>query len=126
MRKILYLLLVVMTVSVSPLVRAQTERDISGTYWVQGTNPGGKGSYQGIATVVKTGDAYRVHWEVGTVYQGVGKLKGNTFQVEWGTSKENVGTVTYQLQPDGSLKGTWYVAKNPESLGTETLSPKRK
>ena len=104
---------------------AQSNRDLSGSYWVQGTNPGGTGTYKGIATIVKSGEVYRIHWEVGTTYDGIGKFQDNTFQVEWGTSKENVGSVTYKLQADGSLKGTWFVAKNPGVLGTETLTPKK-
>lgn len=99
--------------------------DISGTYWAAGTNPGGQGQYKGIATIVKAGDVYRVHWEVGTVYDGVGKLIDKTFAVDWGTATSNVGTVTYTLQPDGSLKGTWSTAKNPSLLGTEILTPKK-
>jgi hypothetical protein len=98
---------------------------LAGVYAVTGTNPGGKGAYKGIATIVKSGDNYRIHWEVGTTYDGIGKLNGKVFTVEWGTSTANVGTVTYNLQPDGSLKGTWFVAKNPSELGTENLVPKK-
>jgi len=107
-----------------PCVSAQTV-PIEGSYRVQGTNPGGRGAYRGTADIVKAGDSYRVHWRVGTVYDGVGKLSGNTFKVEWGTATEHVGTVTYDVQPDGSLKGTWFVAKNPNDLGTEVLIPKK-
>jgi hypothetical protein len=107
------------------MAEAFGQPSIAGSYWVQGTNPGGKGAYKGIATIVKAGDSYRMHWEVGTIYEGIGKLNGNVFTVEWGTIKENVGTVTYTLQTDGSLKGTWFVAKNPSDLGTETLNPKK-
>src|SRR4029450_9312964 len=104
---------------------ASAQTSIEGSYRVEGTNPGGKGSYRGVAHIVKAGDSYRIHWSVGTVYDGVGKLNGKVFQVEWGTTTEHVGTVTYALQEDGSLKGTWFVAKRPNDLGIETLFPKK-
>ncbi|MFO1519645.1 MAG: fibronectin-binding protein [bacterium] len=101
---------------------AAQSANIEGTYGVLGTNPKNAGSYRGTATIVKSGDVYRVHWQVGSVYDGVGKLNGNTFAVEWGNQSQNVGTVTYTVQPDGNMKGTWFVAKNPNDLGTETLT----
>ena len=125
MRKVILIFAMLWSAGVIGVNEAQAQTNLAGTYWVQGTNPGGRGAYKGVATIVKAGDTYRVHWEVGTVYEGIGKLNGNTFAVEWGTTKENVGTVTYTLQPDGTLKGTWFVAKNPSSLGTEILTPKK-
>ncbi len=97
---------------------------IEGTYSVQGTNPGGRGSYRGRATIAKEGNQYRVHWSVGTVYDGVGTLKGNVFAVEWGDRNTHLGTVTYTVEPSGVMKGTWFVDKNPSLLGTETLTPR--
>ena len=123
MKKLLIIFVLLMSAGIAVHSFAQT--NIAGTYWVKGTNPGGKGAYQGIATVIKSGDSYRIHWEVGTIYDGVGKLNGGVLTVEWGNTKENVGTVTYNLQPDGSLKGTWFTARNPTDLGTETLTPKK-
>ncbi|MCE9624392.1 MAG: hypothetical protein K8R69_02895 [Deltaproteobacteria bacterium] len=123
-----FLVIAALLLSVGALgsaARAQSAPNLAGTYWVSGTNPDGKGSYKGIATLVKSGDTYRIHWEVGTTYDGIGKLNDKTFTVEWGTATENVGTVTYILQPNGSLKGTWSVAKDPGHLGTETLTPKK-
>jgi hypothetical protein len=124
MKKFIFLFSLFISFLSLDLVSAQT-RAIEGSYRVQGTNPGGKGSYHGTADIVKAGDSYRIHWSVGTVYDGVGKLNGNVFQVEWGTTKSHVGTVTYVLQPDGVMKGTWFVAKNPNDLGTEILTPKK-
>ena len=124
MKKALIALVILISSGMVGIAHAQTA-NIAGTYLVAGTNPGNTGSYKGIATIVKSGDTYRIHWEVGTTYDGIGKLTGNTFSVEWGTAKENVGTVTYTVQPDGSLKGTWFVAKNPSVLGTEILTPKK-
>jgi len=124
MKKALLVLVILLGNGIISGAQAQSG-NIAGTYLVSGTNPGNTGNYKGIATIVKSGETYRIHWEVGTTYDGIGKLNGNTFSVEWGTAKENVGTVTYTLQPDGSLKGTWFVAKNPSVLGTELLTPKK-
>lgn len=105
--------------------QAQNAANIAGTYRVMGTNPGSGSQYQGTATIVKDADKYRIHWNVGTVYDGVGTLKGDTLTVEWGTATSHVGTVTYTLQKDGVLKGTWYDAKDPKTLGTENLTPSK-
>jgi|ERR671919_1052687 hypothetical protein len=104
---------------------ALAEANIAGIYWVTGTNPGSGSPYKGVATILKSGDNYRMHWEVGTSYDGVGQFDGKTLKVAWGTATANVGTVTYTLQADGSLQGTWFTANNPKSLGTETLRPKK-
>jgi len=126
MKKLLIIFtLLLSVVALSSAAHAQSESNLAGTYWVAGTNPGGNGSYKGIATIAKSGDRYRIHWEVGTTYDGIGKLNDKVFTVEWGTATENVGTVTYALQPSGSLKGTWFVAKDPGHLGTEVLTPKK-
>lgn len=97
--------------------------NIAGTYVTQGTNPGGQGRYEGFTTITKEGDRYKVHWEVGNVYDGIGKLDGKVFKVEWGTQGNPVGIVTYTPGPGGVWQGTWYTFKNPKVLGTETLTP---
>lgn len=102
-----------------------TAPNIAGSYSVTGTNPGNTGRYRGTATIIKEGDKYRMHWNVGTTYDGIGSLNGNTFTVEWGTTTSHVGTVTYVLGKDGVMKGTWYEAKTPNNLGTEILTPQK-
>lgn len=97
--------------------------NIAGTYRAQGTNPGGRTKYSGTATLTPDGDKYRVHWEVGTIYDGVGKVEGNIFKVEWGRAGDPVGLVTYTIDSDKVLRGSWYTFKNPNTLGTETLTP---
>ncbi len=127
-RKPLFILFFLGCLAVSAPLRTQTPAAapaIGGGYLVTGTNPGNTGRYRGIATIVKEGDKYRVHWQVGTSYDGIGSLNGNTLTVEWGTATQHVGTVTYTVQADGTLKGTWFVAKDPKNLGTETLVPRK-
>ena len=44
-----------------------------GTYSVTGTNPGGSGTYRGIVTVSRTGETYKVIWDIaGTRFTGSG------------------------------------------------------
>jgi len=111
---------------ITGLTKAQGTVSIAGTYNVNGTNPGSGSRYHGAANIIQEGEKYRVHWAVGTVYDGIGTLKGDTFTVEWGTTTAHVGTVTYVLQKDGIMKGTWYDAKDPNTLGTEILTPIKK
>ena len=40
--------------------------DPVGTYSVIGSNPGGRGRYSGTVTVERTGDTFRVTWDIGT------------------------------------------------------------
>jgi len=98
--------------------------NIAANYGVTGTNPGGKGRYRGTATISPAGDQYKVHWEVGAVYDGVGKLDGKVFTVKWGPGGQVKGEVTYTLSPEGNMQGTWYTYDNPKILGTETLIPR--
>ncbi|GEM_PF-2397368 len=96
-----------------------------GTYHVRGTNPGGRSNYHGTATLSSSEkDVYKIHWQVGTVYDGEGKLEGNTLNVKWGTPTAPVGTVVYTLEAGGILKGVWYTNSNPNALGSEILTPK--
>src|SRR3954464_129442 len=53
--------------------------DPAGRYDVAGSNPGGKGRYAGTVTVERTGDTFRVTWDIGSqtfVGTGIGSDKG--------------------------------------------------
>ena len=53
--------------------------DPAGTYSVIGSNPGGRGRYSGTVTVERTGDTFRVTWDIGNqtyVGTGIGSEKG--------------------------------------------------
>jgi len=97
--------------------------NIVGSYQAQGTNPGGAGTYHGTVTIAQEGDKYKVHWEVGNVYDGVGKVDGNIFRVEWGFGGKVVGILSYTIESNRVLRGTWHTYDHPEVLGTETLTP---
>ena len=53
--------------------------DPAGRYSVVGSNPGGHGRYSGTVTVERTGDTFRVTWDIGSqtfVGTGIGSDKG--------------------------------------------------
>jgi hypothetical protein len=53
--------------------------DPAGRYSLVGSNPGGKGRYSGTVEVEKTGDTFRVTWDIGGqtyVGTGIGSDKG--------------------------------------------------
>jgi hypothetical protein len=53
--------------------------DPAGRYGVVGSNPEGGSRYQGTVTVERTGDTYRVTWDIGSstfVGTGIGTDKG--------------------------------------------------
>jgi hypothetical protein len=55
------------------LTTAAFAADPVGRYKVEGTNPGGGSAYQGVVEVEKTGDTYRVTWDIaGSTFVGTG------------------------------------------------------
>ena len=99
-------------------------KDISGTYSVTGVNLDSN-DYTGEVTLTSAGDnRYTLNWTIGEGTQtGTGTLSGDTLTSTWGDGT-NSGDVTYTLQPDGSLSGTW-TQKGQSGTGTETLTPKK-
>jgi serine/threonine-protein kinase len=97
---------------------AGPRRSIEGEYVVEGSNPSGS-SYKGKAAISRKGDEYMVTWTVaGEKFAGNGTLAKDVLTVKWEASNGASGTVNYQVNPDGTLKGDW-----SEGAGTETLVP---
>lgn len=94
--------------------------DLVGVYSVVGTNPGGGGSYQGEVVVERTGDTYRVTWNIGgTHYTGTGIGDGRFIAVSY-TSGSESGLALYAASgPD--WQGVWAYAGGHE-LGTERFT----
>jgi hypothetical protein len=92
---------------------------VEGVYVVKGTNPGGD-SYQAKLKVAKTGQTYRLEWEVaGTSLNGVGiKVDDGLFAV-WG-EKEPFGVVSYSFE-EGRAKGIWTLSDATQTA-TENLT----
>lgn len=109
-----------------PVMVHNNANSLIGDYQVKGTNPGGRSNYSGSAKI-SAGDepnTYKINWRVGTIYEGIGKLEGNSLNVKWGTPTNPVGNVMYTLEPGGILKGVWYTFDKPNSLGSEILTPR--
>jgi hypothetical protein len=87
-----------------------------GRYSVIGYNSDGS-KYQGVVQIARTGDRYRLDWNVGaSAYTGEGTFAGNLLTVDWGSSTP----VVYALTPDGRLSGLWNAG-----TGEETLTPEQ-
>ena len=102
---------------------------IVGVYTVNGIDPTGV-EYSGTVIIASAVDAgeYLVTWLVtGGVQEGVGRLVGNRFTVDWTTTNGgrggSRGSATYVLEPDGALIGERTVVGLAGS-GTEEIYPR--
>ncbi len=89
-----------------------------GSYAVEGSNPGGGGSYRGSVTVERTGETYRVVWVVGgTRYVGTGIGNKEFIAVSY-RSGNDTGLAMYGAD-GGNWKGIWTYAGGRQ-IGEET------
>ncbi len=93
---------------------AGADGHIAGLYTVEGRNPDGS-AYGGSVAIGNLGtNQYRVTWEVGGTYEGIGVLSGDLLVVEGDFNDP----VFYVVMPDGELHGTW-----ADGRGLERLAP---
>lgn len=91
--------------------------DPTGSYAVEGTNPGGGSSYRGTVSVEKTGETYRVVWVVGsTRYIGTGIGNKDFIAVSYTADGES-GLALYGAD-GGNWIGVWTYSKGTK-LGAE-------
>ncbi|GIX41586.1 MAG: hypothetical protein KatS3mg129_1319 [Leptospiraceae bacterium] len=92
---------------------SQKKTGIEGLYRVEGKNPDGT-EYRGNVTITKIGEnQYKLHWKIlNDEFEGTGKLEGKILTVDWGQEFP----VIYEIQVDGSLKGTWNNGTATENL----------
>ncbi len=91
--------------------------DPVGDYEIEGSNPGGGGTYDGTVTVRKTGETYSVIWVVGgTRYIGTGIGDKNFIAVSY-RSGNNTGLALYG-EDGGNWAGVWTYAGG-KSVGAE-------
>jgi hypothetical protein len=91
--------------------------DPTGSYSVEGTNPGAGSKYRGTVTVEKTGQTYRVVWDVGgTRYVGTG-IGNKDFMAVSYISGRDTGLALYGAN-GGNWSGVWTYA-NGRQIGTE-------
>ena len=90
--------------------------DPAGKYDVAGTNPSGS-TYSGTVSVQKTGDTYKVTWNIGgTQYNGTA-IGNDEFVAVSYTSGSNTGLALFGADGDG-WKGIWTYAGGTK-VGTE-------
>jgi hypothetical protein len=87
--------------------------ELPGTYRIEGVNANGS-TYGGQVTITADGDVYNFHWRIsnGDTYVGSGRLRGQIISVDWGQQYP----VTYRVDDDGTLKGTWANGTASEDL----------
>jgi len=104
----------------SPFVAPSRAADPVGRYDVSGTNPGNRGTYAGTATIEKTGETYRVVWQIGSDrYIGTGIGNNEFIAVSY---RMGSGSGLAMYAPDGAgWKGIWAYADGRE-VGTEIWS----
>lgn len=91
-----------------------------GKYAVEGKNPDGRTTYAGTATVERTGDTYKVTWNIGgSVYVGTGIGDKNFLAVSYKSGAET-GLALYGEEGD-NWAGVW-TYHNGRKVGAEMWS----
>jgi hypothetical protein len=91
--------------------------DPVGRYRVTGSNPGGGNEYSGTVTVERTGETFRVSWQIGSqVFTGTGIGSDKGLAVSYRSSDFH-GLAIYGVDGDG-WDGVWTVTDG-RTLGTE-------
>ena len=95
---------------------------LGGTYRVSGKSFDGS-RYSGTAEIVITSNTTcRISWKIGSeVWRGICMRNGSTFAASYRLGN-SVGLVIYEIDPSGTLEGTWTIA-DKSGLGSETLTP---
>ena len=114
---------VVAAASAAFLIGTAAMADPVGRYTVQGTNPGNSKPYAGAVEVTKTGDTYRVVWQIGgDTYTGTGIGSDDFLAVSYRSGNET-GLALYGRRPDGSWHGIWTYAGGRQ-IGTDRWTPR--
>ena len=98
-----------------------SEKDFTGVYSCEGTNPGGK-SYAAIVEILKTQGTYLVRWTMpdNTQVMGVGIFSNGVLAVSYFGGAPAV--VVYSTTTDGRLDGKWTMGGAEGFVFTETLT----
>ncbi|MBK9082903.1 MAG: hypothetical protein IPL88_12905 [Rhizobiales bacterium] len=110
----------------SPRQLAGAQARVGGRYRTQGANLDGS-PYEGEAEIIASGrDRCRIVWRTGkrSEQRGICMRSGFVFVAAYQFREGAVGIVTYEVQPDGVLKGMWTIA-DADGRGTEVLTPLR-
>ena len=97
--------------------------DPVGSYRVTGNNPGGGSGYSGSVNVQRTGDTFRVTWDIGNqTFVGTGIGSRDFLAVSY-RSGGQTGLALYAQQSDGSWQGVWTYADGRQ-IGAERWLPR--
>jgi hypothetical protein len=101
------------------------QADVSGTYVLEGANPGDAGHYRGEVSVVRTDETFQVRWQIGGQhYLGTGILRDGGFAVVYRPAADQApGVAFYRIMPNGALSGSW-VGLGGKALGSEIWNPR--
>ncbi len=98
--------------------------ELEGEYTIKGSNPGGKGGYEGKLRIRKTGATYQLRWTIpgSQPYFGIGLRAGDSLHVGWGSGKDSYAVVSYTF--DGaSAEGLWTIGGS-DKTAKESLAKK--
>jgi hypothetical protein len=105
-------------------VATAAAQGLGGTYRASGKNFDGS-SYSGTAEIIVTSDTTcRINWKIGSdTWRGICMRNGSVFAASYRLGNA-VGLVIYEINPNGTLEGTWTIAEK-SGVGSETLTPMR-
>ena len=121
-RAILLGVVLVALVGPTPSTAQQSsEKDFTGVYSCEGTNPDGK-SYVGLVEILKVQGTYLVRWTMpnDTQVMGVGIFSDNVLAVSYFGGSPAV--VVYSTATDGRLDGKWTMGGAEGYIFKETLT----
>ncbi len=104
--------------------RGGAPNELEGEYSIKGSNPGGKGGYEGKLRIRKTGATYQLRWTVpgSQPYFGIGLRVGDSLHVGWGSGKDSYAVISYTF--DGaSAEGLWTIGGS-DKTAKELLTKK--
>jgi hypothetical protein len=103
------------------------ETNLSGEYSCKGEDPDGT-SYEGIATIEKVKDSYKIKWVVSQEkYSGIGIQSGDTVSFAYwdAETKKDLGISVYKITEDGKvLTGKWVSYPGKTNLGKDVMTKK--
>jgi hypothetical protein len=121
-RAILLGVVLVALVGPTPSTAQQSsEKDFTGVYSCEGSNPDGK-SYVGLVEILKVQGTYLVRWTMpnDTQVMGVGIFSDNVLAVSYFGGSPAV--VVYSTNTDGRLDGKWTMGGAEGYVFKETLT----
>jgi hypothetical protein len=97
--------------------------DPVGQYTLEGTNPSGGPGYSGTVSVERTGQTFRVTWQIaGQRFVGTGIGDDKFLAVSY-RSGQSIGLALYGREGNGPWVGVWTYADGRE-IGKERWDPR--